>query len=199
MGRALPWNDLFGESADEMSGNGMSSPDPDSSVPQAEASQGLDRDERAEPEPQQFVEKPQSDASPPSADITSSTTSASNLWTGLLNLFKPQAGQQKPAHTVQNGVRMRIRRVRMRSKKSTECLGKILSVARHCTRTTQRTAKWKHLPRPHSSNQPAIFSTHLYHRKNSFSTQPLGHGQSGTTACIIPKTSRRHRPSAIGR
>merc|ERR1711939_671514 len=101
MGRALPWNDLFGESADEMSGNGMSSPDPDSSVPQAEASQGLDRDERAEPEPQQFVEKPQSDASPPSADITSSTTSASNLWTGLLNLFKPQAGQQKPAHKVQ--------------------------------------------------------------------------------------------------
>ncbi len=99
--RALPWNDLFGESADEMSGNGMSSPDPDSSVPQAEASQGLDRDERAEPEPQQFVEKPQSDASPPSADITSSTTSASNLWTGLLNLFKPQAGQQKPAHKVQ--------------------------------------------------------------------------------------------------
>ncbi|KAK5190903.1 hypothetical protein LTR72_000714 [Exophiala xenobiotica] len=99
--RSLHWNDLFGESADDMSSTGISSPDPDSSVPQAEASQGLDRDERAEPEPQQFVEMPQSGARRPSTDISSSTTSAPNLWAGLLNLFKPQAGQQKPAAKVQ--------------------------------------------------------------------------------------------------
>ncbi|KAJ9629266.1 hypothetical protein H2204_008906 [Knufia peltigerae] len=84
--KSLPWNDFFGDSADDMSTQGMPSPDPESSVPQAEASQGLDHEERAEPEEHQFVEKPQT------------PTSAPNIFTGFLNLFKPQAGQQKPAH-----------------------------------------------------------------------------------------------------
>lgn len=85
--KTLPWNDFFGDSADDMSTHEMPSPDPESSVPQAEASQGLDHEERAEPEAHQFVEQPQT------------PTSAPNIFTGFLNLFKPQAaGQQKPAH-----------------------------------------------------------------------------------------------------
>ncbi|KIW19612.1 hypothetical protein PV08_00185 [Exophiala spinifera] len=84
--KTRPWNDLFGDSADDMSTNETPLPDPESSVPQAEASQGLDHDERAEPEAQQFVEKPETPTSPP------------NIFTGFLSLFKPQAGQQKPAH-----------------------------------------------------------------------------------------------------
>ncbi|KAK4938482.1 hypothetical protein LTR10_021111 [Elasticomyces elasticus] len=97
--RPIGWNDLFGDSADEVSSDRNSSPDPGASVPQAEASQGFDYDQRIDSKGQQSVDKAHS-ATGGQISQESSETSASNLWSGLLNLFKPHAGEQKPAHKV---------------------------------------------------------------------------------------------------
>ncbi|KIX02627.1 uncharacterized protein Z518_08569 [Rhinocladiella mackenziei CBS 650.93] len=95
--KPLTWNDLFSDSGDDVSNAGKSSPDPQSSVPQAEASQGFDYDERAEPDEGQFLaEKATSLSSEHGTGGASSTFSAPNLWTELLNFFKPHAGHHRP-------------------------------------------------------------------------------------------------------
>lgn len=91
--KALTWNDLFGDSGDEGNRSGKNSPDPEATVPQADASQGFDYDQRLEPSESQFIDKPSS----PIGDAGDSPTgSGPNLWSGLMNLFKPQAGRQTP-------------------------------------------------------------------------------------------------------
>lgn len=93
--KTLSWNDPFSDSGDEGSHGGKSSTDFESSVPQAEASQAFDDDQRAEPKANQFLGK-QNDQDPSQGGNGSAATfSGPNLWTGLLNLFKPQAGHQK--------------------------------------------------------------------------------------------------------
>ncbi|EXJ81086.1 hypothetical protein A1O3_07374 [Capronia epimyces CBS 606.96] len=82
-------------SGDESSHDDKSSSDPQSSVPQAEASQGFDDDQRAEPKASQFMGKQTVQDSTQGRDGSTTTLSAPNLWTGLLNLFRPQAGHQK--------------------------------------------------------------------------------------------------------
>lgn len=91
--KALTWNDLFGDSGDESNRSGKNSPDPEAAVPQADASQAFDFDQKAEPDDNQFLGKP---SSPVGEAEDSSATSGANIWSGLLNLFKPQAGQQPP-------------------------------------------------------------------------------------------------------
>ncbi|EXJ69115.1 uncharacterized protein A1O5_08050 [Cladophialophora psammophila CBS 110553] len=97
--KALTWNNLFSDSGEDAASHksGISSPDPESKVPQAETSEGFDHYQRAtEPEESQFLEKQES---PPSERPTNPaevrSTAAPNLWTELLNFFKPQAGQRK--------------------------------------------------------------------------------------------------------
>ncbi|EXJ90620.1 hypothetical protein A1O1_03723 [Capronia coronata CBS 617.96] len=93
--KASTWNDLYSDSGDE-SNHDKSPSDPESSVPQAEASQGLDDDQRAEPKPSQFLGKQSGQDTAQEGNGSATATSGPNLWTGLLNLFKPQAGHQKP-------------------------------------------------------------------------------------------------------
>ncbi|KIW32948.1 uncharacterized protein PV07_04458 [Cladophialophora immunda] len=97
--KALTWNNLFSDSGEDVSGHksGQSSPDPESKVPQAETSEGFDHDQRAtEPEESQFLEKKQSLSSERSTNPAEvRPTPAPNLWTELLNFFKPHAGQRK--------------------------------------------------------------------------------------------------------
>lgn len=89
--KALTWNDLFGDSGDEGNRSGKESPDPEAAVPQADASQAFDYDQRAEPSESQFLDK----SPPPTGEAEdASTASGANLWSGLMNLFKPQAGKQ---------------------------------------------------------------------------------------------------------
>lgn len=89
--KALTWNDLFGDSGDEGNRSGKESPDPEAAVPQADASQAFDYDQKAEPSESQFLDK----NPPPTGEAEdASTASGANLWSGLMNLFKPQAGKQ---------------------------------------------------------------------------------------------------------
>ena len=97
--KALAWNNLFSDSGEDMNNlkSGDSSPDPELKVPQADASEGFENDQRAsEPEDNQFLEK---SASPVAAraDVQTGagTASAPNLWTEVLNFFKPHAGRRK--------------------------------------------------------------------------------------------------------
>ncbi|OAP59871.1 hypothetical protein AYL99_04873 [Fonsecaea erecta] len=97
--KALTWNNLFSDSGEDVSAHksGKSTPDPESKVPQAETSEGFDHDQRApEPEESQFLEKKDSLSSERSTNAAEvRSTSAPNLWTELLNFFKPHAGQRK--------------------------------------------------------------------------------------------------------
>ncbi|KIX93573.1 uncharacterized protein Z520_10751 [Fonsecaea multimorphosa CBS 102226] len=97
--KALAWNNLFSDSGEDVSTHksGKSTPDPESKVPQAETSEGFDHDQRAtEPEESQFLEKTESPSSERSSNSTEvRPTAAPNLWTELLNFFKPHAGQRK--------------------------------------------------------------------------------------------------------
>ncbi|KAI1627884.1 putative serine esterase-domain-containing protein [Exophiala viscosa] len=97
--KPIGWNDLFGDSADEVSSERNSSPDPGASVPQAEASQGFDYEQRVNSKGQPPLDKAHSGTGGQLSQ-ESSETSATNLWSGLLNLFKPHAGEQKPAPKV---------------------------------------------------------------------------------------------------
>jgi hypothetical protein len=78
------------------------SPDPGSSVPQADASQGFDDADRNEPDRHQFLDsKPLQDEVYSRGTMTKpqeTVEQASNLWTGLLSFFRPQAGKQKSDH-----------------------------------------------------------------------------------------------------
>lgn len=93
--KAMAWNNLFSDSGDEVSNTGKSSPDPQSSVPQAEASQGFDYDTRAEPEEGQFLEKKLLPVAERTTEPGVTATSAPNLWTELLNFFRPHAGRHQ--------------------------------------------------------------------------------------------------------
>lgn len=91
--KPLTWNDLFGDSGDEASRSGKNSPDLESAVPQADASQAFDFDQKAEPDENQFLNSP---SSPTGEAGDPSMASGATLWSGLLNLFKPQAGKSPP-------------------------------------------------------------------------------------------------------
>ncbi|OAG44026.1 hypothetical protein AYO21_01878 [Fonsecaea monophora] len=97
--KALTWNNLFSDSGEDVSSpkSGKSTPDPESKVPQAETSEGFDHDQRAiEPEESQFLErKGRISSEQPTSPTDVRSTAAPNLWTELLNFFKPQAGQRK--------------------------------------------------------------------------------------------------------
>ncbi|EXJ58011.1 hypothetical protein A1O7_05434 [Cladophialophora yegresii CBS 114405] len=95
--KTLTWQNLFSDSGDDMGKAGKSSSDPESKVPQAETSEGFDHDQRAsEPEDNQFLERNESPVAG-RTDVRSGAgaTSAPNLWTEVLNFFKPHAGRQK--------------------------------------------------------------------------------------------------------
>ena len=96
------WNDLFSDSGDESARAGKTSPDPASKVPQAEASQGIDSEERDAPEQHQFLDnRPTRDEV--SADQVQTgpgpVEQASTMWQGFMSFFKPQgsSGQRTPA------------------------------------------------------------------------------------------------------
>ena len=84
-------DDFFSDSGDEANKpGGRAASDPGSSVPQAEASSGLDRDhydaeDESEPKENQMLSKtrsPEQNSSP-------------NLWSTFTSFFRPQAGSQK--------------------------------------------------------------------------------------------------------
>jgi len=84
-------DDFFSDSGDEANKPaGRAAPDPGSSVPQAEASSGLDRDnydtsDESQPKEGQMLKKTR----------PSEQESSSNLWSSFTNFFRPQAGNQK--------------------------------------------------------------------------------------------------------
>ncbi|OCT50962.1 putative serine esterase family protein [Cladophialophora carrionii] len=95
--KTLTWQNLFSDSGDDVGKSGKSPSDPESKVPQAETSEGFDHDQRAsEPEDNQSLEKNESPVAG-RTDVQSSAgaTSAPNLWTEVLNFFRPHAGRQK--------------------------------------------------------------------------------------------------------
>lgn len=94
--KAITWNNLFSDSGEDVSKPNKSAPDLSSSVPEAQTGQALDDDEPAD---NQFLDKaaPISPVSPVSPMTERSAEpeippSAPNLWTELLNFFKPHAG-----------------------------------------------------------------------------------------------------------
>ena len=94
------WNNFFSDSGEDVSRpkSGSSSPDPESKVPQADTSEGFDHEPGAsEPENTQFLEKKTSIESKQTTDTNKSvlSSSAPNLWTELVNFFRPHAGKQK--------------------------------------------------------------------------------------------------------
>ncbi|KAJ9609838.1 hypothetical protein H2200_006167 [Cladophialophora chaetospira] len=95
--KTLMWQNLFSDSGDEAPKSGKSSPDPESKVPHAETSEQFDHDRRASsPEDNQFLEQKAKPAAHQSdAQSGSTTTSAPNLWSELLNFFKPHAGRRR--------------------------------------------------------------------------------------------------------
>jgi hypothetical protein len=95
--KTLMWQNLFSDSGEDVNKSGKSSPDPESKVPQAETSEGFDHDQRAsEPEDNQFLEKNEgSVAGRADGQSCVSATSAPNLWTEVLNFFRPHAGRPK--------------------------------------------------------------------------------------------------------
>lgn len=89
--KALTWNDLFGDSGDETPRSGKNSPDPESTVPAAEASQAFDSYEAAPTVEQEVAigNQPEGATATPDSPVT-----GASLWSGLLSLLKPQAGQK---------------------------------------------------------------------------------------------------------
>ncbi len=94
--KTLLWQNLFSDSGDEATKAGKSSPEPESKVPQADTSEGFDHDQRASgAEDARFLEKHNSPTLGPGDGQSSvSATSAPNLWTEVLNFFKPHAGRR---------------------------------------------------------------------------------------------------------
>ena len=96
--KALGWNSFFSDSGEDVSRpkSGSSSPDPASRVPQAETSEGFDPGQGAsEPEDNEFLDKQTSLVAPASANTEMGvfSKSAPNLWTEMLNFFRPHAGR----------------------------------------------------------------------------------------------------------
>lgn len=98
--QALPWKDIFGDSGDESSRPGKISPDPGSQVPQAEASQGIDEDQK-DPSQHQFLDNRPSEGELYNEDQQKSPgEQATTMWQGFLSFFRPQqAGNPKPTST----------------------------------------------------------------------------------------------------
>ncbi|KIW66406.1 hypothetical protein PV04_05742 [Phialophora macrospora] len=95
--KTVAWQNLFSDSGEDVGKSEKSSADPKSKVPQAQTSEGFDHDQRAsEPEDNQFLENSQSPVAG-RADVQSNAgaTSAPNLWTEVLNFFRPHAGRPK--------------------------------------------------------------------------------------------------------
>ncbi|RVX74574.1 hypothetical protein B0A52_01700 [Exophiala mesophila] len=89
--KALTWNDLFGDSGDETPRSGKASPDPESAVPAAEASLAFDSYDTAPTVERQGGEVKKSEATTATQD---SPVTGASLWSGLMSLLKPQAGQK---------------------------------------------------------------------------------------------------------
>ena len=90
------WNDLFGESEDEINGKHRgSSPDPGKEVPTAEVGEGLDEDQKSNPDEAQFLDGHhyQDEGVMKQRSQNSSTQQPPSAWASLMAYFKPHAGQ----------------------------------------------------------------------------------------------------------
>jgi hypothetical protein len=101
--KPIHFTDLFNDDDHEQAKpdkpDAETSPDPASSVPQADTSQGFDDADRDAPERHQFLDSKhlQDEVYKRGQDSSNPTSSeqATNMWTGFLSWFRPQAGKEK--------------------------------------------------------------------------------------------------------
>lgn len=105
------WNDMFGDSGDDVSNAGRTASgehDHGDDVPQAEAGESLDDDTRQDPGKAQFLSRSgtrEATGTMPSQDVVydyektkAKSTEQPGLFNGFMNLFKPQASPDTHQH-----------------------------------------------------------------------------------------------------